>query len=125
MIHDCYPKSKSATEPESNALGKLTFYTKSRPVKLAKVGRALSRRCEKHSETINGLCISLTILKKLLDECRSDVNVFGDDAMACINAGVRKAKSSTAATDAHSVMLLYEKAAGAVSTAYRLAASLK
>jgi len=113
LIHDCYPKSKSATEPESNALGKLTFYTKSRPVKLAKVGRALSRRCEKHSETINGLCISLTILKKLLDECRSDVNVFGDDAMACINAGVRKAKSSTAATDAHSVMLLYEKAAGA------------
>ena len=114
LIHECYPKSKSATEPDSNALGKLTFYTKSRPVKLAKVGRALLRRSEKHSENINSLSITLTILKKLLDECRSDVNVFADEVLGCINAGLGKAKSSTAAEDAHSVMLLYEKAAGAV-----------
>lgn len=115
LVRECYPKSKTATEPDSNGLGKLTFYTKSRPVKLAKVGRALLRRCDKSSEPLSSLSISMTILKKLLDECRADVNVFCDEAMGCIAAALRRANASTPATEAHSTMLLYEKAAGAVS----------
>lgn len=116
LVHEAYPKSKTATEPDSNGLGKLTFYTRARPIKLAKVGRELLRRCERTSEPLNSLSVSMTILKQLLQECRADVNVFCDDAMACISAALKKAKASNSTTDAHSVMVLYEKTAGAVSS---------
>lgn len=121
LIHDCYPKSKSAVEPDSNALGKLTFYTKSRPVKLDKVGKALLRQSQKHGESTAALCVTLSIVKKLLDEGRKDVSVFGAEAMAIIDVALQRAKagggsgsgSGSTATDPHGTLELYEKTAGA------------
>ena len=123
LIHDCYPKSKTAVEPDNNALGKLTFYTKSRPVKLDKVGKALLRQSQKHGESAATLCVTLSIVKKLLDEGRKDVSVFGAEAMAIIDVAVQRAKagggsgsgSGSTATDPHGTLELYEKTAGAVS----------
>ena len=116
LIHDCYPKSKTAVEPDSNALGKLTFYTKSRPVKLDKVGKALLRQSQKHGESTATLCVTLSIVKKLLDEGRKDVSVFGAEAMAIIDTALQRAKAggSSTGTDSHATLELYEKTAGAV-----------
>ena len=110
LILGCYPKSKSARDPDSNALGKLTFYTKSRPVKLAKVGRALLKRSQRGSESENRLCITLAILKRLLDESRSDIAVFSNEAMAIIELGLQR-------SGARNIELL-EKTTGAVSISF-------
>lgn len=117
LIRDCYPHSKTAVEPESNALGKLTFYTRRRPIKLSKVGKALLKRSQKSSESIEHLCITLSILKKLLDECRNDVNVFSSEAMAIIDIAFKRAQgaSKLSAINPHTLIELYEKTAGAVS----------
>ncbi|KAK9900273.1 hypothetical protein P389DRAFT_192556 [Cystobasidium minutum MCA 4210] len=115
LIRDCYPHSKTAVEPESNALGKLTFYTRRRPIKLSKVGKALLKRSQKSSESIEHLCITLSILKKLLDECRNDVNVFSSEAMAIIDIAFKRAQgaSKLSAINPHTLIELYEKTAGA------------
>lgn len=117
LVRDCYPHTKTAVEPESNALGKLTFYTRRRPIKLSKVGKALLRRTQKSSETIEHLCITLSILKKLLDECRNDVNVFSSEAMAIIDIAFKRAQAASklSTTNPHTLVELYEKTAGAVS----------
>jgi len=117
LVRDCYPHSKTAVEPESNALGKLTFYTRRRPVKLSKVGRALLKRSQKGSESIEHLCITLSILKKLLDECRNDVNVFSSEAMAIIDIAFKRAQGAArlSQTNPHTLVELYEKTASAVS----------
>ena len=120
LIHDCYPKSKTAVEPDSNALGKLTFYTKSRPVKLDKVGKALLRQSQKHGESAATLCVTLSIVKKLLDEGRKDVSVFGAEAMAIIDVALQRAKAAgggtgSTPTNPRGTLELYEKTAGAVS----------
>jgi hypothetical protein len=117
LVRDCYPHSKSAVEPESNALGKLTFYTKRRPIKLSKVGKALLKRSQKNSEPIGYLCITLSILKHLLDECRNDVNVFSLEAMAIIDIALKRGHeaSKMSQSNPHTVLELYEKTAGTVS----------
>lgn len=118
LVRDCYPHSKTAVEPESNALGKLTFYTRRRPVKLSKVGKALLKRSQKGSESIGHLCITLSILKKLLDECRNDVNVFSSEAMAIIDIAFKRAQAAArlSQTNPHTLVELYEKTASAVSS---------
>lgn len=117
LVRDCYPHSKTAVEPDSNSLGKLTFYTKRRPIKLSKVGRALLSRSQKSSESIGHLCVTLTILKKLLAECRNDVNVFSKEAIAIINIAFNRAQTFSRAfqTNPHTLLELYEKTADAVS----------
>lgn len=116
LVNEAYPRSKTAVEPDSNALGKLTFYTKSRPVKLAKVGRALLKRSQRSSEPDSHVCVTLTIIKKLLDECRKDVVVFADQAMAITQVGLDRAKRARHNTSANpSSLEIYERTAGAVS----------
>ena len=109
LVNDAYPSSKQVIEPDSNGLGKLTFYTKSRPIKLAKVADALLKRSQRTSEPVNSLCVTLTILKKLLEECRHDVNVFSEQTVVIISIAVKRRSTEANAQE------LLEKAAGTVS----------
>lgn len=97
LIKDCYPpKPEGVPSAVSNNLGKLTFYAAGRPKKLPKVSTALLERAEKDSKSNSGpkgragLAVTLDIYKGLATECRSDLRVFGEQALRVVEMGLSR-----------------------------------
>lgn len=106
LVNDCWA-TKTAKDPDSNALGKhsstdnarrnpqlnprcvcsgkLVFYTQSRPVKLAKVSKVLVQ----YSKTEKYQLVTLAIIRKLLEDCKNEVNVFGEEVVEIIASALR------------------------------------
>ncbi|CAO1632704.1 unnamed protein product [Sympodiomycopsis kandeliae] len=89
LVQDCYPPPKklAGTEnPNSNELGKLVYYAKTKPAKLTKVGKLLEARAATDSRSLTqeksrcGLLITLSILKSLIQECPNDVTYISKSA---------------------------------------------
>lgn len=135
LVDDCYPAPKalltSAPEyrPNSNELGRLTYYAENKPAKLTKVGNFLESKAQASSAAAKGsgaaadkgkatLMITLGITKNLLTECKSSYNYFIKPAQSIIAAALDAAQATSARPRD------LEISARAASTFYALASFL-
>ncbi|OLY82580.1 Protein efr3 [Smittium mucronatum] len=80
LVENCFPLEKDAEpKPLSNGLSYLTYYTRSKPVKLAKVGKYLYKRLlsDIRSRKYNDVLVELQIFDALLDSNSRDIGFFG------------------------------------------------
>lgn len=113
LVDDCYPPPKalasSAPEyrPNSNELGRLTYYAQNKPAKLTKVGSLLESKANADARSAKasgvaadkakaGLMITLAITKNLLAECKSSLNYFIKPAHNIIAAALDAAQPTPA-----------------------------
>jgi hypothetical protein len=87
--------SGPAYNPISNELGKLLYYCSAKRDKTVKVVRALLKKVSKDVPAATrspknkaSLCISLTILDKILQECRGNIAPFASEALEILNAAL-------------------------------------
>ncbi|EST08442.1 hypothetical protein PSEUBRA_001855 [Kalmanozyma brasiliensis GHG001] len=109
LVDDCYPAPKALLtsapdyRPNSNELGRLTYYAENKPAKLAKVGAFLDAKAQADARAAKGsgaaadkgkagLMITLAITKNLLTECKSSYNYFIKPAQSIITAGLDAAQ---------------------------------
>ncbi|GAC93009.1 cellular morphogenesis-related protein [Pseudozyma hubeiensis SY62] len=135
LVDDCYPPPKalvtSAPEyrPNSNELGRLTYYAQNKPAKLTKVGNLLESKAQADARAAKGsgpaadkgkagLMITLGITKNLLAECKSSLNYFLKPAQSIIAAALDAAQPTPARPRD------LEISARAASTFYALASFL-
>jgi hypothetical protein len=110
----------AAYQPDSNSLSKLTYYCSLKPYKLTKVARALLRRVESDAPRAPSprnkarLCISLTILKRLIEDCRSELSFFAREAIEIMDVALQ-AKDNSPYGRTRVDLDVAERAAGAVS----------
>ncbi|PWZ01912.1 hypothetical protein BCV70DRAFT_198197 [Testicularia cyperi] len=108
LVDDCYPAPKALAtsgpeyRPNSNELGRLTYYCENKPAKLTKVGRVLETRAQTDARSAQGsgpaadkgkagLMITLGVTKNLLTECKSHYNYFIKPAQAIIASALEAA----------------------------------
>lgn len=113
LVDDCYPAPKalvtSAPEyrPNSNELGRLTYYAENKPAKLTKVGNLLETKAQADARAAKGsappadkakagLMITLAITKNLLTECKSSLNYFIKPAQSIIASALDAAQPTSA-----------------------------
>ncbi|PVV02798.1 hypothetical protein BB560_002743 [Smittium megazygosporum] len=89
IIEKCYPPSKSTEDkPLSNELSYLTYYTKSKPVKLAKVGKYIYNRVNSDLKAgrSKDVHISIQIFRALLESNSKDIFYFGQPLLLSISS---------------------------------------
>ncbi|CDU25745.1 related to EFR3-protein required for Stt4-containing phosphoinositide kinase patch assembly [Sporisorium scitamineum] len=135
LVDDCYPAPKalvtSAPEyrPNSNELGRLTYYAQNKPAKLTKVANLLDSKAQAEARAAKasgpaadkgkaGLMITLAIIKNLLTECKSSFNYFIKPAQSIVAAALDAAQPTPARPRD------LEISARAASTFYALASFL-
>ena len=135
LVDDCYPAPKalvtSAPEyrPNSNELGRLTYYAQNKPAKLTKVGNLLDSKAQAEARAAKGsgpaadkgkasLMITLAITKNLLTECKSSLNYFIKPAQSIVASALDAAQPTPARPRD------LEISARAASTFYALASFL-
>ncbi|TKY86465.1 hypothetical protein EX895_004614 [Sporisorium graminicola] len=113
LVDDCYPAPKalvtSAPEyrPNSNELGRLTYYAQNKPAKLTKVSTLLDSKAQADARAAKGsgpaadkgkagLLITLAIIKNLLTECKSSFNYFIKPAQSIIATALDAAQPTPA-----------------------------
>jgi hypothetical protein len=107
-------------EPDPNALSKLTYYCSLKPYKLSKVARALLARVQSDAARTPSqrhkvrLCISLVILKRLIESCRSELGFFAREAVQIMDTALQ-AKENTPYGAKTVDLEVAERDAGAVS----------
>ncbi|KAI9018619.1 hypothetical protein CLU79DRAFT_761167 [Phycomyces nitens] len=86
LINQCYPDREGEKGPRSSELSYLLFYASNRPVKLTKVGSYLERKVERdiRKGRRQNNQVSLDILKALIQECHSDLNLFSKYIIAIL-----------------------------------------
>ncbi|OMJ24129.1 Protein efr3, partial [Smittium culicis] len=97
LIEKCFPIEKNAEpKPLSNGLSYLTYYTRSKPVKLAKVGKYLYKRLVSDigSKRYNDVLIELQIFDALIDSNSRDIGFFGSYLMQAILITARSKNSN-------------------------------
>lgn len=105
LVDDCYPAPKALLtsapdyRPNSNELGRLTYYAQNKPAKLTKVGNLLESKAQADARSAKGsgpaadkgkagLMITLAITKNLLTECKSHFNYFIKPSQSIIAAAL-------------------------------------
>lgn len=113
LVDDCYPAPKALAtsgpeyRPNSNELGRLTYYAQNKPAKLTKVGNLLESKAHIGARAAKGsgatadkgkagLMITLAIIKNLLTECKSSLNYFIKPAQSVIAAALDAAQPTPA-----------------------------
>lgn len=113
LVDDCYPPPKalitSAPEyrPNSNELGRLTYYAQNKPAKLTKVGNLLEFKAQADARAAKAsgpaadkgkaaLMITLAITKNLLTECKNSLNYFIKPSQSIIAAALDAAQPTSA-----------------------------
>ncbi|PVU87137.1 hypothetical protein BB559_006179 [Furculomyces boomerangus] len=118
IIEKCFPQDKNAEiKPLSNELSYLTYYTKSKPVKLAKVGKYLYKRMLSNIShaKIRDVQIELQIFEALLGSNSRDIHYFGTYVLACALL-VLKTKNTTLKWEAAEMMSLFCQHRGGTTT---------
>lgn len=100
LLAACFPSAKALANaapnwaPDSNAVGRLTYYGSNRPQKLPKVANALLERVRAQSRQRSGqartagLVVSLGVLQKLIAECGNDLGLFAPQALEIVQLAV-------------------------------------
>ncbi len=113
LVDDCYPAPKALAtsgpeyRPNSNELGRLTYYAENKPAKLTKVGNLLESKAQNDARAAKGsgpaadkgkagLMITLAITKNLLTECKSSLNYFIKPSQSIIAAALDAAQPTPA-----------------------------
>lgn len=113
LLDICYPSSKvlgstnaSDIKPSSNELGRLSFLCTNAPAsKLAKVTAALEKKVSKQARNAHrnpkskaALCVSLDILKRLIEDCRQMLTAAAPHALAILSAALTVPDTSGSAS---------------------------
>ncbi|CBQ72418.1 conserved hypothetical protein [Sporisorium reilianum SRZ2] len=113
LVDDCYPAPKALVtaapeyRPNSNELGRLTYYAQNKPAKLTKVATLLDAKAQADARAAKGsgpaadkgkasLMITLAIIKNLLTECKSSFNYFIKPAQSIVVAALDAAQPTPA-----------------------------
>ncbi|CAG8603443.1 16287_t:CDS:10 [Acaulospora morrowiae] len=90
LINNCYPVGPEEKGPRSNELSYLIFYANSKPAKLTKCGVYLDKRVstDVRKRRKQDTDISLQIIKALLEECNSNLNLFSKNVLKIISASL-------------------------------------
>ncbi|KAJ1025698.1 hypothetical protein NDA18_004036 [Ustilago nuda] len=113
LVDDCYPAPKALAtsgpeyRPNSNELGRLTYYAENKPAKLTKVGNLLDSKAQADARAAKAsgppadkgkasLMITLAITKNLLTECKSSLNYFIKPAQSIIASALDAAQATQA-----------------------------
>lgn len=112
-------------QPDANALSKLTYYCSLKPPKLSKIAAALLKRAQSdaayyHTSRAKArLCITLVIVKRLIEDCRSDLTYFARECISIIDVAASVVEN-TPFGQRRPNMDIIERAIGAVSYYIRL-----
>lgn len=103
LLESCYPGNKvlastplSDIKPASNELGRLSFLCTNGPAsRLAKVTAHLQKKAAKQAKNAHknpkskaALCVSLEILKRLVEDCRQMLTAAAPHALAIFSAAL-------------------------------------
>lgn len=121
LVDDCFPAAKALVgaapeyRPNSNELGRLCYYSQSKPAKLVKVGRLIAARASSDSRALQsgggnerhkaGLMMTLFVLRELVSSCKTSLVYLAPAAQSVLcdaleAAAPRGSSSSNRAWDA-------------------------
>ncbi|KAF9905629.1 plasma membrane localization protein [Lobosporangium transversale] len=88
LVNNCYPSRPEEKGPKASELSYLVFYTTSKPAKLTKVGNFIERRVVRdyRKKKFSDVHCSLEIIKALLLESKSHLNIFSKNIVSILDA---------------------------------------